>query len=295
MAASPTRFGPRPSDSRQMAFQVGLLAVCLLILYGLVVLAAILPPRLLDPTWQLRFTNALINNSFLALLGLALVHLAAYLDRANPHLLRRRDNLAALALAAVLGFLLLIPLQGYAVWRGITNAKSQQSSQLRMVTGRISAVRTAINSATSSQDLQRRLRGLRVPPLAAAELEQPLPVLRESMLESLEQAEIRAGNQFSGIQPTWLWAILQGSIRAVLSSMVLVVGFAAFGKRRGWSQTLLQGWMARSDRRRGGTGRGGRPLFGRPHGSAADEFMVLHRLYTEESTKADASTSRRNR
>lgn len=256
-----------------MAFQVGLLAVCLLILYGLVVLASILPPRLLDPAWQLRFTNALVNNGFLALLGLALVHLAAYLDPANPHLQRRRDNFAALALAAVLGFLLLIPLQGYAVWRGIGNANSQQSSQLRQVTGRISAVRKAINSATSSQDLQRRLRGLQVPPLAAADLEQPLPVLRKSMLETLEQAEIRAGDQLRGVQPTGLWAIIQGSIRAVLSSLVLVVGFAAFGQRRDWSMTLLQSWLTRFDRRQGGSGRGRRRTFARHGRSKADDFL----------------------
>jgi hypothetical protein len=273
MAASSTRFDPRSDDSRQMAFQVGLLAVCLLILYGLVVLASILPPRLLDPAWQLRFTNALINNGFLALLGLALVHLAAYLDPANPHLQRRRDNFAALALAAVLGFLLLIPLQGYAVWRGIGNANSQQSSQLRQVTGRISAVRKAINSATSSQDLQRRLRGLQVPPLAAADLEQPLPVLRKSMLESLEQAEIRAGDQLRGIQPSGLWQIVQGSIRAVLSALVLVVGFAAFSRRRDWSMTLLQSWLTRFDRRQGGSGRGRRRMFARHGRSKADDFL----------------------
>jgi hypothetical protein len=276
-----------------MAFQVGLLAVCLLSLYGLVVLASILPPRLLDPAWQLRFTNALINNGFLALLGLALVHLAAHLDPANPHLVRRRDNLAALALAAVLGFLLLVPLQGYAVWRGIGNANSQQSSQLRQVTGRISAVRKAINSATSPQDLQRRLQGLRVPPLGAAELEQPLPVLRRTMLETLEQAEIRAGDQLRGIQPTGLWAIIQGSIRAVLSSLVLMVGFAAFGQRRDWSMTLLQSWMARFDRRRGASGRGPKAAFGRHGRSKADAF--LHSLCDEATTPAGPSPSQRNR
>ncbi len=240
MAASPTRFDQRSDDSRQMATQLGLLAVCLLILYGLVVLAAILPPRLLDPTWQLRFINALINNGFLALLGLGLLHLAAYLDPANPYLVRRRDNFASLAMAAVLGFLLLIPLQGYAVWRGISNANSQQNTQLRQVTGRVSAVRDAINKSTSTQDLQGRLQALRVPPLSPADLAQPLPVLRKTMLETLERTEIRAGDQLRGIQPTGLWPIIQGSIRAVLSALVLVVGFAAFSGRRGSSRTLLQ-------------------------------------------------------
>ena len=63
--------------------------------------------------------------------------------------------------------------------------------------------------------------------LAAAELEQPLPVLRESMLESLEQAEIRAGNQFSGIQPTWLWAILS-LVRAAIQIPLIQAGQLAW-------------------------------------------------------------------
>jgi hypothetical protein len=275
-----------------MAFQVGLLAVCLLILYGLVVLAAILPPRLLDPAWQIRFTNALINNGFLALLGLGLLHLAAYLDPANPHLARRRDNFAALALAAVLGFLLLIPLQGYAVWRGIGNANSQQTSQLRQVTGRLSAVREAINSSTSTQDLQRRLQVLRVPPLGPNDLAQPLPALRKSMLDALERTEIRAGDQLRGIQPEGLWAIIQGSLRVVLSALVLVVGFAAFSQRRGWSMTLLQSWMVKFDRRWSGYGNGRGRLLQRPRHSKADDF--LESLCDEGSSTAGAQAPQRH-
>ena len=291
MAASPTRVDPRSDDSRQMASQFGLLAVCLLILYVMVVLAAILPPRLLDPAWQLRFTGALINNGFLALLGVGLLHLAAYLDPANPHLIRRRDNLAALALAAVLGFLLLIPLQGYAVWRGVSNANGQQSSQLRQVTGRISAVRDAINKSGSTADLQRRLQGLGVPPLSPADLAQPLPALRKTMLETLERTEIRAGDQLRGIQPSGLWQIIQGSIRAVLSALVLVVGFAAFSRRRDWSMTLLQSWLARFDQRRGGFGHRRTGLFRRHNRSKADAF--LQSLCDEGTTTATPSPSQR--
>lgn len=286
MAASPTRVEQRSDHSRQMGTQLGLLAVCLLVLYGLVVLAAILPPRLLDPTWQLRFTNALINNGFLALLGLAVLHLAAYLDPANPYLVRRRDNFAALALAAVLGFLLLIPLQGYAVWRGISTANNQQNTQLREVTGRISAVREAITASSTSQDLQRRLQGLRVPPLSAADLAQPLPMLRKRMLETLERTEIRAGDQLRGIQPSGLWQIIQGSIRAVLSALVLVVGFASFSRRRGWSMTLLQSWQARFQRRRGTSGHKRMGLFKRQHRSKSDAFLES---LCEEETPATAT------
>ncbi len=250
MASSPTRFEPSSDASRQIASQLGIVAVCLLGLYVVLVLAAILPPALLDPAWQLRFTSALINNGFIALLGLALVHLAAYLNPANPHLGRRRDDLASFALIAVLGFLLLIPLQGYAVWRGISAANNQQNSRLQGVTGRISALREAIDKSSSTPELQRRLQALKVPPLSATDLAQPLPLLRKAMLASLEQTEIRARDQLKGLQPTQLWLVVQGSIRAVLSALVLVVGFAAFTRRPRQELTLLQQWQDRFQSRR---------------------------------------------
>jgi len=276
MAASPRLSEQRSESTRQIASQFGLLAVCLLMLYALVVLAASLPPRLLDPAWQLKFTQALINNGFLALLGLALVHLAAYVDPSNPHLIRRRNRFAALALVAVLGFLLLIPLQGYAVWRAIGNANSNQGTQLREVKGRIAALREAIKGSSSTNDLQQRLQNLRVAPLGAAQLAQPLPALRKTMLETLERTEIRAADQLKGVPPQGLWQIIQGSIRAVLSSLVLAIGFAAFSTRREGSMTMLQSWQAWFQRSRGQSRRGSLGLFKQPRQSKIKE--ILERL-----------------
>jgi hypothetical protein len=71
------------------------------------------------------------------------------------------------------------------------------------------------------------------------------------MLASLEQTEIRARDRLKGIQPTQLWLVVQGSIHAVLSALVLVVGFASFTRRRGWEGTLLQRCQHRFLGRRG--------------------------------------------
>ena len=238
------------NSPRLIASQLGNLAVCLLSFYVVAVLAAILPTALLDPAWQLRFTTALINSGFLALLGLALVHLSAYLDPTNQHLVRRRNDFAAWALIPVLGFLLLIPLQGYAVWRGIGTANNAQNIQLRQVTGRISALREAISKSTSNQDLQRRWQALKAPPLSPTDLAQPLPQLRKGLLDSLEQTEIRAGDSLKGIQPSVLWQIAQGSVRAVISALVLVVGFASFTQRKSSDRTLLQLWQTKYQSRK---------------------------------------------
>lgn len=245
MAASPTRIVPGSEPSRLIANQLGILAVCLLVLYVVAVLAAILPPRLTDPAWQLRLTSALISNGFSALLGLALLHLAAYLHPTNPHLGRRRNDFAAWALIPVLGFLLVIPLQGYAVWRGISTANNEQNSQLLGVNRRIAAVREAINTSSSTQELQQRLAALRVPPLSAPDLARPLPQLRKAMIATINQAEIRATDRLKGIQPQQLWLVAQGSLRTIISALVLAVGFAAFQRRANQEHTLLQQWQER--------------------------------------------------
>jgi hypothetical protein len=230
--------------------QIGFAGLCLILLYVLQVLSAFLPTSLLDPVWQLGVSNALINNGFLALLGLALVHLSAHLAPANPHLGRRRDNFANWALIAVVGFGLLIPLQGYALWRGITNVNAQQQSRLNVVTRRLSSLRGAVSSAPTTQELQRRLAALKVPPLNPADLAQPFPKLRQSLLESLETGEIRARDQFRGVPATALWQVAQASVRSVLSALVLMVGFASFSRLRGGKGTLLQQWLDRFKQRK---------------------------------------------
>jgi len=254
MASSPpptdTGSASRSSSELLTAPQIGFVGLCLLLLYVLQVLSAFLPTRLLDPVWQLGVTNALINNGFLALLGLALVHLAAHLAPANPHLGRRRNNFATWALIAVVGFGLVIPLQGYALWRGIKDANAQQQSRLNVVTRRLSSLRRAVNSSATTEELQRQLVALKVPPLNPADLAQPFPILRRSLLESLEIGEIRARDQFKGVPATALWQVAQASVRSVLSAVVMLVGFASFSRLRGWKGTLLQQWQDRSKQRK---------------------------------------------
>ncbi|KEF41204.1 MAG: hypothetical protein ER33_12625 [Cyanobium sp. CACIAM 14] len=254
MASPPTRFDPDSETSSSTDWltpsQIGIAGVCLLVLYVLQGLSAFLPTRLLEPGWQLGVSNALINNGFLALLGLALVHLAAYLAPGNPRLARRRDDFASWALIAVLGFLLLIPLQGYALWRGISNVNAQQQNRLGTVSGRLATLRQAIRTAPTSQELQRRLAALKAPPLDAADLAQPLPKLRQSMLESLDRTEIRARDQLRGLPATDVWQLAQAGVRSVLSALVMTIAFASLCRRRGWEGTLLQQWLGRFQQRK---------------------------------------------
>jgi hypothetical protein len=70
-----------------------------------------LPPRLLVSAWQLRAARTLIEAGPFALSGLVLLQLGARLDPANERLRLRWHRLGRLGVVAVLGFLLLVPLQ----------------------------------------------------------------------------------------------------------------------------------------------------------------------------------------
>lgn len=83
----------------------------LIALFAIACLSQMLPPRLLVFAWQLRAARTLIEAGPFALSGLVLLQLGARLDPANERLRLRWHRLGRLRVVAVLGFLLLVPLQ----------------------------------------------------------------------------------------------------------------------------------------------------------------------------------------
>lgn len=87
------------------------LSLVLLGIFLVSVLVSAWPPKLLDPNWQLGLIQNLINNGSLALIGALLTHLAMAFHPGSDRLRARHIAFRRWALAAALGFLLLIPLQ----------------------------------------------------------------------------------------------------------------------------------------------------------------------------------------
>lgn len=76
-----------------------------------------------------------------------LLHLATFIDAQNDRLQRRLASLGPWAAAAALGFLLLIPMQGLVVARGLNTASLQSSRQLRQFERTLSQLRQDIQTA----------------------------------------------------------------------------------------------------------------------------------------------------
>ena len=111
---------------------LGLLALVLVLFFALQLLTVLLPFQPLDPAWQWRLSTVLINGAPLPLLALALLLIAGQLDPDDPVLKQRRRLFSQLAVAAAIGFLLLLPLQLSA---GLRPQQAAGSAQLQRIVG----------------------------------------------------------------------------------------------------------------------------------------------------------------
>ncbi len=254
-------------------------AIALFVVFVAVVIATSLPPRLLDPTWQLRFTATLINNGTIAVLGLVLIWLATILHPASGRLRARRDQISSLAVAAAIGYLLLIPVQTYAVWRGVNTANLGQSRQLKTATEKLAQLRTAVKEASSTADLQSRLQALRGPTLPPADLARPIEVVRPQIIAGLDSAETTVRQRLGGLPPDRIWQLVQESVRVLVSSLAYALAFAAGAYLPGQPLSLFDGWgqALQSAKRRTEARSTGKPGSRRSINSNADYLRELSR------------------
>lgn len=204
------------------------LSLVLLVVFVAAVVTTAVPPRLLDPSWQLAVIAAIITNASLALVGTLMLPLALGFDPINPRLRARWNAFRRWALPVALGFLLLIPLQGYAAWRlqrTVTAALDQQTTQ---TSKQFFELRQAINAATTHEELQTQLKKLfgRNAGLSPAELRMPMAELRTMLQARAEQASNRLMQQIeaqAGMKPT---LPLKETIRIAISALAYAIGFA---------------------------------------------------------------------
>ena len=156
---------------------LGVVALVLFVLFASLVAPALFPLQLLDPAWQLRLAGTLINTAAFPLLGLALLQIAAELGPHDPQLKNRARLCAQLAVAAALGFLLLLPLQTIAGLRTSRTANNAQAARIQGAEAKLKALRQAVAGAASNADLNQQLQKLQGPVLGPADIAQPLPLL----------------------------------------------------------------------------------------------------------------------
>jgi len=239
MADHPPRLG---ADHVLLADRFGLLASVLILAFAAALAAAILPLQILSPAWQYNFTGVLIDNTPVALLGFAFLHLAVYLDPDNPSLQRRRRRLGRVAIAAVLMFPLLIPLQGYILWRGTVTSSQIQANQRSEVNRELNDLSRILNQASNTKQLIATLPPAVTQTLDSKARQLPLPQLRQRLQTDFLQARNQLNQGIELPAKSNVFSLWKRSLRIILSSLLFAIGFSAFGIRQGSEFSLLQEW-----------------------------------------------------
>ncbi len=229
---------------------LSLIALALFVTYGVTVLNTMVPLAVLQPAWLVSLISALLDSAPLALLGLGLVHLVAYLEPDDIRIQARREALARWAIGAVIGFLLLLPLQVVSAVQGHGLLARSQSSALKVAIERAAEFQGAIDGASSVADLQQRIAALQGPGLQLIEQGSSLPALKTMLSERLKES-VRSSREV--IHSPWnpgLWAIVQRTLRVLILATLYAVAFAAGSQRRGSAHSLLRDLQRRWEQTR---------------------------------------------
>jgi hypothetical protein len=231
---------------------LSVVALVLFLLFASVVAAALFPLQLLDPAWQLRLAGTLINGAAFPLLGLALLQIAAELGPHDPQLNNRARLCSELAVAAALGFLLLLPLQTIAGLRTSRTVNNAQAARIQGAEAKLKALRQVVIGATSNADLNQQLQKLSGPVLGPADIAQPLPLLKAQVAAVLDQAALQIKREREASQPRTPLLLLPELLRNAIASLALALGFAALARRPGSDLSLLQELQSRMRRSKQG-------------------------------------------
>jgi hypothetical protein len=201
-------------------------ALALFITYLILVAFDALPPRFLDPAWILNLALSLSGNMAIPLAALAFIHVAAWMTPMNNSIQARRNFFGSIARWAMIGFLFLIPLIGYATWAGSNAIKIQNEIQKNTAKNTNDNLVKFIGLATSPSELQAGLIALNGPSIPNQLLDKPLPLLKQQALLIVNQSyksfllgvKNRGSEQFIPLYVQALKALLLSSIGAVASA-----------------------------------------------------------------------------
>lgn len=242
-------------ERSSLARLLATVSTALLVMFAVSALTVAIPPQLLNPVWQLQLASALINFGPLALIGFFLMPLAAWLDPANRNIARHSRRIQSWGLLAVVGYLLLIPLQGVAVAQALSVAQRSVERQKAEAQRQVGDLRRAIETARSPQELQGRLQALKAPAISPDNLTLPMPALRQKYLVRISAVEQQLRQAKPGPAPNQLLKLGQESVRIIVSALAFGLAFAAGTKPpglpaammpAGHQPTLLGEWQARA-------------------------------------------------
>lgn len=218
------------SDSTRV-HGISVLRSAALTLFGVFTVSVILrllPPRLLDPLWQVSLTTALLDMGGYALLGVAVLTLAQLLAPEDEQLERQLGRIWRGCGLAGLGYLLLVPLLLSALLRDFQQVERLSARQQRDIERQDVRLQQAVRSARDRDELLNTVQRINAPALGSFLIsEAPLEQQRARALELLRSTAATARRQAGAVGPGTLKSVLLNNLRLLGLALVFAFGFAS--------------------------------------------------------------------
>ncbi|MFN9621792.1 MAG: hypothetical protein ACK587_02990 [Cyanobacteriota bacterium] len=208
------------SLSRLLA-RIGLI---LLILFGVIVVFDVSPPKILQPDWILNSAVVLSNTASIPLVGIVLVHLAnQFAPQENGKLALRVGRLSALL---ALLFVLIQPMLAFAVWRNFRDLRDYNEDQIRIIQRKGEELKQAIKNSATFEQLQANMARLQGPPIPDQARSIGLGELRRQLLTSVSAAQASFPSRLTTPTSEAYKEIYKKIGRASILSLIGSIGFA---------------------------------------------------------------------
>jgi hypothetical protein len=212
------------------------------------VAADLLPPQPQDPLWLLKAATAFTNAFIIPVVGVLFLHLAAALSPLTDVGQRCRALASRAAILLALVFLLLLPILGFATWRGIANVKTANQQQVDQINRNAERVRVAIRKASSPKELQQFMVEQQGPQVTAEELNTPLAKLKQAKLLSVEQVKFFYVGQIPGIRTEAYEPIFIQTLRTTALTLAASLCFASLAWYPNRQKSLLRLFLDFNDK-----------------------------------------------
>jgi hypothetical protein len=126
--------GSLRDSRRHLAFALDRVAIALIGIYLVLFVAAVIPPHFKDPTWLLEALNALRGVAFLPLIGGGLILVASQVNRHSAIISMHRMWIRKFVPLVVVGFFLMIPLQGAANYWILGESRGEAMQKIKKLT-----------------------------------------------------------------------------------------------------------------------------------------------------------------
>jgi fumarate reductase subunit D len=204
------------------------------------VAADLLSPQPQDPLWLLKAATAFTNAFIIPVVGVLFLHLAAAVSPLADVGQRCRALASRAAILLALVFLLLLPILGFATWRGIANVQTASRQQVDQINRNAERVRVAIRKASSPKELQQFMVEQQGPQVTAEELNTPLAKLKQAKLLSVERVKFYYVGQIPGIRTEAYEPIFMQTLRTTALAFTASLCFASLAWNPNRQKSLLR-------------------------------------------------------